>query len=783
MDQQNEGEFDLQPAPRILRMLGEINLEQWRCLAELIDNSVDGFLNAKRKGEPLLDPEVVVSVPLKDGLNVQVSVRDNGPGMSAETLQNAVRAGWSGNNPLDDTLGMFGMGFNIATARLGATTTVWTARKEDAEWCGLKIDFDELLRNKHFKTPRLSRPKQASDEHGTEITVERLKPEQAAFFARTQNRNRVRNNLRVAYSSMLQPDGVPISFNLVYCAQPLRGQRHCIWDIDRVVDLPGRQVLPYREITSKLAARPYCINCSQWIDTDECPVCNRSEDVSVRERRIKGWIGIQRFLDSTQYGIDFIRNGRKIELENKELFFFKTEEGREPEYPIDDPRQRGRIVGEIHLDHCRVSYTKDRFDRTDPAWDEMVHLVRGAGPLRPDKAKERGYANNTSPLYLLYQSFRRSTAKNRKPTPGTWRRILVVKDNDLATEYATRFNQGDSEYQSDERWWALIEEEERKILLSTGVSSEPIAPSGNLDGFSDDPPDTDYRPEPIVEPSPPTPPPERRKISVLSRDFKHISTGRSWEVTAYETTRDDPELIFSENPWRLKVRTDGKYEFYVNPEHDVFRSTTMRIEDGLLGELAHTGIDQLRGENLSVEYSYASLLADLRQQYSAESRLDPMLLTHQAGKLVEQISRSMAAGLEEADLETLFDELAPLEKEQIRRKMISKGVRNPDDAMTVGGFLKYASSEILLKVFRMHPELFFDGNCWGEIYADLDFGTPQATDVARRSVVDSYANLLFDLSWLREQDSEEMLSAPREMLVRAVCALDLLSSNLSNGDE
>ena len=35
---------------RILPMLGEINLAQWKCLAELIDNSVDGFLEMIRSG-------------------------------------------------------------------------------------------------------------------------------------------------------------------------------------------------------------------------------------------------------------------------------------------------------------------------------------------------------------------------------------------------------------------------------------------------------------------------------------------------------------------------------------------------------------------------------------------------------------------------------------------------------------------------------------------------------------------------------------------------------------
>ena len=95
----------------------------------------------------------------------------------------------------------------------------------------------------------------------------------------------------------------------------------------------------------------------------------------------------------------------------------------EDEYPIDDPRRRGRIVGEIHLDHCRVSYTKDRFERDDPAWAEMVEVIRGRGPLRPEKAKTLGYADNVSPLYLLFQAFRRST-----PSPkvaGAYANLLL----------------------------------------------------------------------------------------------------------------------------------------------------------------------------------------------------------------------------------------------------------------------------------------------------------------------------------------------------------------------
>ena len=41
---QNEQSVDITPHPRILRMLGEIAFEPRKCIGELIDNSIDGFL-------------------------------------------------------------------------------------------------------------------------------------------------------------------------------------------------------------------------------------------------------------------------------------------------------------------------------------------------------------------------------------------------------------------------------------------------------------------------------------------------------------------------------------------------------------------------------------------------------------------------------------------------------------------------------------------------------------------------------------------------------------------
>ena len=71
-------DFDLQPDPRILPMLGEINLAQWRCLAELVDNAVDGFLLLRRTGDSPANPEVLVNLPTSDDAGARITVADNG---------------------------------------------------------------------------------------------------------------------------------------------------------------------------------------------------------------------------------------------------------------------------------------------------------------------------------------------------------------------------------------------------------------------------------------------------------------------------------------------------------------------------------------------------------------------------------------------------------------------------------------------------------------------------------------------------------------------------------
>ena len=95
----NTETVDITPSPRILRVLGEIPFQTWQCFAELMDNSIDALLK-----QPDSDEQKAVwvnwsgqKVGLKDRT---IEVSDNAQGMTLEQMRNAVRAGYSNNNPI-----------------------------------------------------------------------------------------------------------------------------------------------------------------------------------------------------------------------------------------------------------------------------------------------------------------------------------------------------------------------------------------------------------------------------------------------------------------------------------------------------------------------------------------------------------------------------------------------------------------------------------------------------------------------------------------------------------
>lgn len=777
-------DFDLTPDPRVLQMLGEINLAQWRCLAELVDNSIDGFMSAQRLDDVIANPEVLITVPRTDTAAARISVRDNGPGMSSETLEHAVRAGWSGNSPLG-SLGLFGMGFNIATARLGLVTEVWTSRAGDPHEIGIRIDLEELKAQRNFRVARQTRPKADHTAHGTEIVISKLKPEQRAWLARGQNTTAMRKHLAKAYSALLSPESGNAVFYLELNGTRIQARRHCTWSAERHVETSNGTVHAVERFNVALPARSYCAACMQTLPDGEttCPTGSDSCRVVTVDRRVRGWVGIQRYLHDTDFGLDIIRNGRKIELGIKDLFEWREGDSSEIEYPTDDQRKRGRFVGEIHLDHCRVSYTKDRFERDDPAWGEMVRLVRGDGPLQPLKAKTLGYGTNNSPLFRLFQAFRRTSPQGKN---GLWSRVLVVKDNERALEMAGLFENNEPDYLGDERWWQLVEEQDATVLGAPTPASPggtPAPPPGDIPpGFLDEDygggssaPTPPPAPGTPISPSPPVPPPvpERKPIFELTRKYIHPTYRVEYDVQGFAVDRRDPDLGTG-HPWTLPLIdvATRTYAFLTDTTHDLYRSTTMTPLDALLIELSHRTMDFLR--QTAPDVTFASILADFRREYCTDSRLDAGAIIAEATSTLAQIAASLQGKLADGEGTALHNALSSSTREAIGRRMVARGVAAPRDAIASGAFLTYAEPQTIRDFFDAHPELFLDGKYWDDPYITLDYGSPDVSEEARRVVRARYDGYFADAVWLASQSPMDLERIGREALIRARLSLNLL---------
>ena len=775
-----EKQFDLTPNPRILPLLGEINLQQWRCLAELVDNSIDSFIEAARSGHPINRPQVHLDIPTTaTRRDAQLTLRDNGPGMDRDTLEKAARAGWTSHDPINN-LGLFGMGFNIATARLGQRTTIWTTRSTDREWVGLEIDFEKLIKRQVFLTPALSRPKNEASISGTEIIIGRLKVEQLEWFAKVQNRTNVSRQFGKVYSSMLGPAKQPIGFRLEINSVQVMPKLHCIWGGP---DNPERSsetakcgtVNAFQPFDSRMDPRPFCTQCWNWLGVGQssCPDCGREANVVLRERRVHGWIGIQRHTDETNYGIDLLRNGRKIEIGNKDLFRWYNESSDtwELEYPIDDPRFGGRIVGEVHIDHCRVPYTKDYFTREDLAWREMVEIIRGKTPLRPILASEMGMGENNSPLFRLYQAFRRSTIKNKKG--GGYVKLLLVPDNSRAKEMAQHFDQNEAEYLTDQKWWDLVEEGEAEALQGGGAGGTGGPSGGSSPGGGGGTGGDVLGGDEIRQPPSITEAPRRSRIPSLSQQVIDDLTTQRFEVNAFSVEPNDPLLQATNSPWKLKRTTAGPWEFYVDLGSNAFRSITLTPLDALIVQLAWVAADFERGQG--ERHSFEAIYNSLRDKYARSLFLDARALVGDATSRLVDIARSIVGRISVEDSRAFFDELGASRQESIRVAMATRGLSTPRLAEDDGRFLQYASPTIIMEFVLKNPSLFFDNNYWDNPFETLDYGSATATGEARSRLLSYFGGLLSDVVWLAQHSPEELNDENRERLMRASLSTALLA--------
>ncbi|MFG3710198.1 ATP-binding protein [Micromonospora sp. NPDC047730] len=763
-------ELDLTPSPRLLEILGDIPYQPWQCLAELIDNAFDDFI-ADTDRSPGEAPTVRVTLPgprTSEGDEI-VCVADNGRGMTREILERSLRAGYSSNFRYG-SLGLFGMGFNIATAKLGGVTEVRTTRAGDETWLVAEIDFKRMREEQSFAVPLRREPKPDPSVHGTEVTVSRLRRETRDRFKRQSTASQIRERLGNVYSYMLRSStAVPElpgpmlagrGFALYVNNIRVSPRLPCVWSPSRKVDYRGQEIPAVVEIDRRLEPAWACMDCGRWHPAapDRCRECG-GENLQLRERRIVGWVGVQRYLDVTDFGIDLLRNGRKVLISDKSLFGWEHPDTGQvwTEYPVEfGATTGGRIVGEIHLDHVPVVYQKNDFERGSIDWVTAINYIRGEGPLQPKKAREVGYPDqNMSPLGRIFHGFRRNDAGTKCLIPGDGTKPL----HERAREWATQFRKGQAEYLSDDKWWEQAVEHDRIRSGQSRPRPTPPRPRGGspspgpggvtpgpaggpgTDGSEAQPGGGDvldrtglaglFGGPDAPQPPTPQPPPETEEERFAryrsnARPMHDLCGGVSVanlprrEVVAYATAQ---RLIDSEGrdvPCASRSPRGNRIELFVNIEHEVFRDCGRDPRDYAIIELAEVLRTQARGNE-----KIAGVAADITARMP-DQRFTDAALRQRIDALLQRIREALAP-VATAHPGALWACLPIEAKSAAERNALATDPRTLwPDLTTNGGFVDYLGIDAVAAVVRTRPELVLDGTVFLTTWSS--WSSPEARD-------------------------------------------------------
>ena len=742
---------DITPTPRILRVLGDIPFDAWQCIAELMDNSFDAFASAKADGIVISSPKVSISwsknsvAPEK----AEFYFEDNGPGMTLETLQKAARAGYSSNDPIHN-LGLFGMGFNIATARLGDETTFLSATCDSDDWVGIRISFSELLEAKSFQAPVVRIPKKEPGECGTKIIVRKLR-EGSWNDLRTREKT-IRNRLEAVYSPILNRKEVKVFLQ----ATTLSARRHCVWDDSRYVVYKKQQINAIQRFDQDLGEGLFDQGRNCYISEESYLQMTEDERAFVvkRPRRLHGWVGIQRFSHPQLFGIDFIRNGRKILSADRKLFDYENEDtgAQVTEYPIElSSTIGGRIVGEVHVDYLIPNYQKTGFDQTDGAWQMTRLFLRGEGPLLPAARKALNLDENTSPVSLLVNAYRRSD-------PGV--KCLAMR-NQMAKDYYQKFLKGDPDYESDLLWFKAVQAVDQAKADGGDHPDVGINPGS---APSDDP--DQYGPETGPDVTPPLvatasenklTQPEVVLTSVrddlIKRAVKDINLSGKYEWTSDRTG-------IEVSVWTLTkgvIKKDGErvptmmtdtgieVDFFVDPTHPVISEYPFTPKQLLLVTLAERYHARDRD---SVSKIFNSLVVKCMD----EDRINFELLRDRSAQLIESIKDQLPDLLEGRFLQakTVIGEDASVSQQFYKHLLL-------EDSALLNIYSDGANEDVALQAFskipptalpmliRAIPEAFFDGKIFKTPYLTLSIPDEDTVKMLRSEAVKMVSAYVEDL--------------------------------------
>jgi hypothetical protein len=741
--------LDITPTPRILRVLGEIPFKTWQCIAELVDNSIDAFMLDDSNSDDNKERYIRVTWTSDSAAanDRSIDISDNACGMSINQLQNAVKAGYSSNDAIGN-LGLFGVGFNIATARLGELTTIMSTRRGDAEWIGVEIDSQKLIDSKHFKVPVIREAKENLSESGTKIKISRLR--KGILDELPNKESAIRQRLEAIYSPLLGKQEIAIYVR----GKLLSAKRHCIWSEARYVRYKKQNVSAYQKVDRDLGDALFDLsrNCYLTGDESEPYYVGQQEGkafpdhIVERPKRLTGWLGIQRYADPNDFGIDFIRNGRKILISDKSLFLYENPftGQRELQYPLElGTTVGGRIVGELNVNYLLPTYQKNDFDRSDMSWAETVEAICGIGPFLQKSRTSYGFTeSNDSHLCTLVNAFQRADKGTK----------CLFAPNHIAKAFAAQFKKNVREYIDDSEWWKAAQEEDQNQSTG-GARLTPVntgdTPSDNINDYL---PGMGGSVSPVVAPSvtnsstnkvpvsakpqskPTTPETSRldelisrsNQVSQLSGKYKFGNT--ELNVRAYELKSGDILEKGVKKPSRFFA--DGiDCDFVYNPQHFLLDKYPVTPKMLLLQYMSERL--KARDQLSDIVGAFASLVEDVMP----EARIDRQSLQDKAISAFELLRERIIVALKPQAISTLkcvYEAIGEVE-DTINNIQSNAALIASFQSCEESGFdaLYFVPHKTLLRLVESFPESVFDGKVLATPYSIINLSDENATKRSR----------------------------------------------------
>jgi hypothetical protein len=759
---------NLTPDPRILRMLGQIELKGWQCIAELVDNSIDAMLKSSQIRD---DNKIEVYIPtrLEISRNNPVLIKDNGVGMTAVELENCLKAGYTSQGI--ENLGLFGMGFNIATARLGDVVEVWTSTIEMEDDIGVKIDLIEMQRTKNFERELLKRKKTFKDS-GTSIEISKFHPRAEKLL----NSKHIQKELNRIYSKRLLED---YKISIIINDIPLKPFEFCVWSSERFVEYEGQKIYAVENFKYDFDDRYYCSRCFIWIDDYEntlttesvCPNCNQSDMVQSRKLNVSGWVGIQRYNDLEHFGLNIIRNGRIIKKLDKSLFTWQDRYNFNNgesifEYPIDTTTQGGRIVGEVLADFITPTYTKDSFEETDKHWLDSVEKIRGKGPMQPKIADKLNFPKNQSPLAKLFYGYRKSHPPGlRNLIPGSKTGQGLYAE---AKRWAQLFYAGDSEYQTDDKWYDAVVSAE--FPEDNDSHDDPTDPGGSTS-------------------TPQTSVGGGRSSEAEQPDYEQLFPGKKIHLKDQEY---DLHPLLNEIPYKLSIynywptkdfvspvifhaQKASTFKVYVNNNHPMFKDFADGWDDLMLMEISSRYYEKINDLEM---WPVSRLYYELKKKYLGEKMLNIQGIISEAKSLVTDLQNFLVNDYEGIALQQPLN----LTMEQVRNlkqyylQIEEKGLVDIKGLTNSTEFLKYMDYEYIIEFVKTNPDLVYDNKYFTLPYCSLD------DEEIKKRQLDQYNGYLNDVKWFIYELSnytDVLVKQQKNLIIRNRFSLELLNGKIA----